>query len=160
MKNRFSFASVTTWVVPVTAVLFISGCASLERTSKYTDMQSIALCQVDKKARAAEKKITAEYGFKRFAENTYRPVLDHSLFGHEIRVIELGEKGNKLYVAGNPKEFGHHFGWIMNDVKCENNSCQAPIGKDQTLHIYKARNKKAKDTVVVECTKPTLANEQ
>lgn len=137
-------------------LLTLSACTltnSSNITTQLDEMQSIALCQHDELALRAEEKITAEYGFKRFAKNTYRPVLEHRLFGHDIRVVELGDHYNKLYAAGNPHEFGHHFTWILKSVHCQKDSCQAPINDTQTLHIYKPAIKKAKDTTVIECTK-------
>lgn len=144
--------------VALLSVLLLNGCAfSHYRTSQFTDMERIALCQGDKKTQAIEKKITAEYGFKRFTKDTYRPVLDRYLFGHQVRVIELGKQRNKLYVAGNPREFGHHFKWLLKEVNCDKKGCQAPLSQKQTLHIYKINLKKAKDTTVIECTKPPSA---
>ncbi len=135
------------------SVVLLGGCSSV-KTIQYSDMESLALCQSDEQAQKMEKRITAEYGFKRFAKNTYRPVIPTTLFGHEVRVIELKEKTNKLYVAGNPKEFGHHFKWLLGEVSCDKKTCQAPIDKDKTLRIYNFKLKKAKDTTVIECTKP------
>ncbi|MGY0399224.1 MAG: hypothetical protein ACWIPH_04675 [Ostreibacterium sp.] len=146
-------------IILVGSVVLMEGCTTADVTDKiekntYTDMQSIALCQINEQANMVENKITAEYGFKRFAKNTYRPVLDYTLFGHEVRIIELNPTTTKIYAAGNPTEFGHHFNWLIKNVVCENNSCQAPIGDNQTLHIYKANIRKSKDTTIIECTKP------
>ncbi len=137
-------------------ILQLTGCITTPKnlTSKLQDMESIALCHTDEQALDVEKRIMAEYGFKRFAKNTYRPVVDATLFGHKIRVIELGKEQNKVYVAGNPKEFGHHFTWLLTDVSCDEKSCQAPINDGQTLHIYKFKLRKTKDTTIIECTKP------
>ncbi len=149
-------------IILSTILLFsisLGGCVSNNyKVSKLTDMQSIALCQTDEQALQVEKRITAEYGFKRFSKKTYRPMLEQSLFGHRIRVVELGTVENKLYIAGNPKEFEHHFGLLLKNISCEKNSCQAPINDEQTLHIYKVNLKKAKDTTVIECTKPKVTN--
>ncbi len=145
------------------SVLFamgLSGCVSTENLEPtVTDMQSIALCHSDEQAKKTEKRITAEYGFQRFAKDSYHPVLEERLFGHKIRVIELGETHNKIYAEGNPKEFGHHFGLLLDGVTCEEKSCQAPIAEGQTLHIYKFKLKKSKDTTVIECTKPIITEE-
>ncbi|PIE44613.1 MAG: hypothetical protein CSA45_06130 [Gammaproteobacteria bacterium] len=118
------------------------------------DMQLLALCRSSAQSVSLESKIRAEYGFKRFAKNTYRPIVEQRLFGHEVRVIEITGTGNKLYVAGNPLEFGHHFKTrLLPELACESNTCQAPLGNGQSLFIYKINQKKAKDTTVIECTK-------
>lgn len=141
-------------------VMMITGCTlNNYSTADYTEMQSIALCQVSEKATLTEGKITAEYGFRRFAKNTYRPVLEYRLFGHEVRVIELNPQQNKLYVAGNLPELAHHVKTLLPEIVCEANNCQAPINDLQTLYIYKPKNKKSKNTVVIECTKPEPAAE-
>ncbi len=118
------------------------------------DMQLLALCRSSAQSVSLESKIRAEYGFKRFAKNTYRPIVEQRLFGHEVRVIEIADTGNKLYVAGNPLEFGHHFKTtLLPELACESNTCQAPLENEQSLFIYKVNQKKAKDTTVIECTK-------
>ncbi len=146
-KQSIAFLSL------VVAISGLGGCAVDSDAGQLTDMQSIALCRSDQQAQETEKRITAEYGFKSFAKIAYRPMLDQSLFGHKIRVVELSAERNKLYAAGNPREFGHHFGLIIKDVSCDRKSCQAPINAEQTLHIYSVHLKKAKDTSVIECTK-------
>ncbi len=159
MSTRFShkqFPFLPTALLVTVAT--VSGCA-LQGPVQYSDMQSIALCKESKQAQQTEAKITAEYGFRRFAENTYRPVLEYRLFGHEVRVIELNPTNNKLYVAGSPPELGYNFKALLPSIVCENNTCQAPLGDSRTLSIYKFKNKKAKDTTVVECSKPLRAPE-
>lgn len=161
MKKIFSAYQISGLALLSCSASLLGGCVlTNSEQPQLTEMESIALCRSDEQAIQAEKKITAEYGFKRFAEGTYRPVLDHYLFGHEIRVIELGEKSNKIYAAGNPREFGHHFGWLLKEVTCEAGSCQALITENQTLHIKKVNLKKAKDTTVIECTKPVANNDK
>ncbi len=135
------------------AVLGLSGCANLNDSHPLTDMQAIALCRGDAQALETEKKITAEYGYRQFAANAYRPQLEQQLFGHQIRVIEVNSTMNKLYVAGHLSEFAHHFGQILPDLVCEENDCQAPLSNGQSLIIYKPKIKKAKNTTVIECTK-------
>lgn len=119
-----------------------------------TPMEATSLCQDNEQTRAIKEKITAEHGFKRFSKNTYRPVTEQYLFGHAVRVVELKPQMNKLYVAGNPSEFEHHFRQVIPEITCIKHSCQAPINDLQTLHIYKAKTRKSKDTTVVECTHP------
>ncbi len=130
----------------------LGGCVTTKQPEpvvKITDMQSISLCRTDEQAQKTEKRITAEYGFQRFAKDSYHPVLEERLFGHKVRVIELGETYNKIYAEGNPKEFGHHFGLLLDGVTCDKKSCQAPIAEGQTLHIYKFKLKKSKDTTPI-----------
>ncbi len=156
MKNYIKWLSVV-------LAIGLGGCVTTENPQsvvKLTDMQSVALCRDDEQAKKTEKRITAEYGFQRFAKNSYHPVLDERLFGHKIRVIELGDTYNKIYAEGNPREFGHHFGLLLEDVTCDKKSCQAPIAEGQTLHIYKFKLKKSKDTTVMECTKPLITVEE
>ncbi len=133
----------------------LSACTLSAQAPAITDdMQLLALCQSSEHSVSLESKIRAEYGFKRFAKNTYRPIVEQRLFGHEVRVIEITDTGNKLYVAGNPLEFGHHFkSRLLPELACESNTCQAPLGNGQSLFIYKINQKKAKDTTVIECTK-------
>lgn len=136
--------------------LFLAGCSlnnSQITTSSLTDMQSIALCQSTKQAAEQEKKIIAEYGFKRFARQTYRPQLKQRLFGHEIRIVSIEPTKNILYVAGNPLEFQHHFSAVLDNIVCANDTCQASIDEQKTLYIHKPSTKKSKDTTVIECTK-------
>ncbi len=149
------------WLSVVLAV-GLSGCATTEfpNSANVTDMQSIALCRTDEQAKKTEKRITAEYGFQRFAPDSYHPVLDERLFGHKIRVIELGKTKNKVYAEGNPKEFGHHFGLLLDSVTCDKKGCQAPIAEGQTLHIYKFKLKRSKDTTVMECIKPSITEDK
>ena len=148
----FSQASIAAALSAV--AMLLTGCATTTQTiSAKDDMEQLALCQTSDQSISIESKIKAEYGFRRFAEDTYKPVLEYRLFGHEVRVIELGETMNKIYAAGNPLEFGHHFQTLLPEISCEDNTCQAPIGTEQSLFIYKADSKKTKDTTVIECTK-------
>lgn len=140
----------------VSALSLLSACVTTEPQTRYIisdEMQRLALCQSNEQSISLESKIRAEYGFKRFAKNTYRPVIAQQLFGHEVRVIEINDNANKLYVAGNPQEFRHHFQSQLPDISCENKNCQAPLNNGQSLFIYKANHKKSKDTTVIECTK-------
>lgn len=131
MKRIFFFAFTAT------SILNLSGCASTPQQQfiNLTDIQAVSLCQVNEQALEIEQKITAEHGFKRFAKNTYRPIVEQLLFGHQVRVINLEPTATKVYVAGNPLEFGHHFSALIPNISCANNSCQAPINEQQTLHI-------------------------
>lgn len=133
--------------------LIMTGCSSYLKLTPLEDMESVALCREDAQGIKATTAITAEYGFKRFADNTFTPLIDQRLFGHKIRLVTITEQMNKLYVAGAPQEFGHHFGWLLKSVECDKNQCQAPIGKQQTLKIYKSKNKKSKNTTILECNK-------
>lgn len=154
-KTLFNLLLKPQQIIGLSVVFSLSGCTLTNfHSNSLSDMQSLALCRSGEQAQQAEKRVTAEYGFRRFAKNTYRPILEQCLFGHEIRVIELGEQRNKLYVAGNPREFGHHFRLLLKEVNCDEKSCQALLPDNQTLHIYKVGLKKAKDTTVIECTKP------
>lgn len=137
----------------LTSLLVACATGQIPQQPVLDEMQVVALCQQSPQAISIESKIAAEYGFKRFAENTYRPVVEQRLFGHDVRVIELSNMDNKLYVAGNPLEFGHHFQRLLPDIACEKNTCQAPLGSGQSLFIYKVNHKKSKDTTVIECTK-------
>lgn len=133
--------------------LFSAGCASNIKPISLTDMESFALCQSTKQAQETEKAIQAEYGFKRFADNAYSPVVDKKLLGHKIRLVIINDKYNIVYVSGEPSEFEHHFGYILKEITCKNGICQAPINKKQTLKFYKAKIKQSKYTTVVECNK-------
>lgn len=139
----------------VCAVISLTGCAfTASPFANVTDeMQAVTLCQKSELNTQIESKIKAEYGFKRFAKNTYRPVIEHQLFGHEVRVVELSDSANKVYAAGNPLEFGQHFRELLPEITCDNNACQAPLGNGQSLFISKLDLKKSKDTTVIECTK-------
>ncbi len=79
--------------------------------------------------------------------------MNKQLFGHQIRVIEIKPNMNKLYVAGHLSEFAHHFRQLLPDLICEENDCQTPLDNEQSLIIYKPEIKKAKNTIVIECTK-------
>lgn len=143
---------------PLVFLVSLSGCTVRQQPIQVTDdMQQVILCQHSDASIRIESKIKAEYGFKRFAKNTYRPVVEQHLFGHQVRVVEISDSGNKLYVAGNPLEFGHHFRQLLPHISCETNACQAPLGNGQSLFIYKANHRKAKDTTVIECTKMPVA---
>ncbi len=159
--NRKNYMKWLSMGLSVALAIGLGGCVSTESLEPVvTDMQSIALCRSDEQAKKTEKRITAEYGFQRFAKDSYHPVLEERLFGHKIRVIELSDTKNKIYAEGNPKEFGHHFGLLLENVTCDKKSCQAPIAEGQTLHIYKFKLKKSKDTTVMECTKPLITEEE
>lgn len=136
-------------------LLLLTGCSlhNSQIVGELTDMQSFALCQTTDQAKNQKEKILAEYGFKRFAKNTYRPLLKQRLLGHEIRVITIEPNKHKLYVAGNPKEFQHHFSYTLKGIECKNNICQAKIDDFTQLHMHKPKIKKAKDTTVIECTR-------
>lgn len=145
----------------VCTFLIVGGCVadtpprhSMIHATALEEMEALALCRQDDQGVTIESKIKAEYGFKRFAENTFRPVVERRLFGHEVRVVEFTNSGNKIYAAGNPLEFGHHFKWLLSDLTCVDNTCQAPLDDGQSLLIYKVQLKKSKDTAVIECTKP------
>ncbi len=132
----------------------LSGCADARNVSKLEEIESLALCKQDAQGEMIASKVRAEYGFKRFAENAYRPVLDHQLFGHALRVVEFTDNTNKLYVAGTPSELAYNFKRLLPRLSCEQDSCQAPLKNGQSLLIYKAPVKKIKNTTVVECTRP------
>ncbi|PID63655.1 MAG: hypothetical protein CR974_01475 [Gammaproteobacteria bacterium] len=140
-------------------ILGLGGCATDHNPirAKLTEIESLALCQDDAQGEMIASKVRAEYGFKRFADNAFRPVLAHKLFGHELRVIELSEAGNKLYVAGNPSELAYNFRRLLPELSCEQAACQAPLDNGKNLLLYKANVKKSKDTTVVECTRPVNA---
>lgn len=136
-------------------IIGLGGCAAFntDKTPELDEMQMIALCKQDDQGITIESKIKAEYGFKRFAENTYRPVIERRLFGHKVHIIEFSDEGNKIYAAGDPLEFGDHFKWLLSNVMCAGSTCQAPLDNGQSLLIYKAKVKKSKNTTVIECTK-------
>lgn len=142
-------------------LLWLAGCATADKVDKprpeLTAIQQIAQCDVNESALAFEKQITAEHGFKRFTKNSYIPVIGETLLGHEVRIINLEPTGNKIYVAGKPSEMAHHLTPFYPNLSCIDNHCQAQINQTQTLYIYFAEAKKAKDTTVIECTKPELA---
>ncbi len=143
-----------TYFIAALAVLGLGGCANnVTSTPPLTDMQAVALCRNSEQALQTEKKVTAEYGYRQFAPDAYRPRLEQQLFGHQIRVIEIKPNINKLYVAGHLSEFAHHFRQLLPDLTCEGNACQAPLANEQSLIIYKPKIKKAKNTTVIECTK-------
>lgn len=148
------------------SMVVLEGCASSKNTDQNTpqknnankpvvleEIESLVLCKQNDQGITIESKVKAEYGFKRFAKNAFRPIASQRLFGHEVRVVEFSEDGNKIYVAGNPLEFGHHFKPLLPDITCADNTCQAPLDNGQSLLIYKAKLKKSKDTTVIECTK-------
>ncbi len=138
----------------------LGGCAAdaptrpSANTSTLEEIEALALCKQDAQGEMIASKVRAEYGFKRFAENAFRPVLDHKLFGHALRVVEFTDNTNKLYVAGAPSELAYNFKRLLPRLSCEQNSCQAPLAGGQSLLIYKAPIKKIKDTTVIECTRP------
>ncbi len=143
------------------AVVF-TGCSSTSDHPQQAELpliEQIAQCDVSESALAFEKKIIAEHGFKRLTKNTYTPVVGEALTGHEVLIINLEDAGNKIYVSGKPSELAHHLKPRFPTLTCANNSCQAKINNEQTLYIYQATTKKAKDTTVIECTNPELAKE-
>lgn len=150
-KNHYRRAVGTT--VWLTLLLALVGCAATDRQVPLSDMQAFALCRDTQQAQQVEKQIAAEYGFQRFAPGAYQPRLEQRLFGHEIRVVELGQTFNKLYVAGHLPEFQYNFGTILPHLVCDADNCQAPLDNGQSLLIYKPALKKSKDTVVIECSK-------
>lgn len=157
LLNRFRLTGLSLLALP----LLFGGCASVEEKPqevvKLPPIQQIAQCDVTEDALAFEKQITAEHGFKRFTKNSYIPVVGETLIGHEVRIINLEPTGNKIYVAGKPSEMAHHLKPFYPNMSCLDDHCQAQINSTQTLYIYLAEVKKAKDTTVIECTKPELA---
>lgn len=147
------------WLL-VLPLLFI-GCASVEEKQEEVVqlplIQQIAQCDVTPSALEFEKQIMAEHGFKRFTKNSYTPVVGETLMGHEVRIINLETTGNKIYVAGQPSEMAHHLKPFYPSLSCLEDRCQAQINDTQTLYIYLAEAKNAKNTTVIECTKPELA---
>ncbi len=150
-------------------VSLLSGCASneVEVTKPQLDeMESLILCKDDAQGVTIISKVKAEYGFKRFAKNTYRPVLERRLFGHDVRVIEFSEDSTKVYAAGTPAEFVYNLKDLLPDITCEKDTCQAPLENGQSLLVYKPGGKKnqpirhklkakrVKDTTILECTRP------
>lgn len=149
------------YLLSVALPLLFIGCANVEKPQSETPplplIQQIAQCDVSESALAFEKQISAEHGFRRFTKNSYRPVVGEELSGHEVRIINLEPTGNKIYVAGKPSEMAHHLKPFYPNLSCLEDRCQAQINAAQTLYIYLAEVKKAKDTTVIECTKPELA---
>lgn len=148
MKKSF-FKNATLLLLGILA----SGCTSNIIPLQLTDMEAFALCRDTEQGKNTEKAIKAEYGFKRFNDNTYSPVVDKTLVGHKIRMVIINDKFNILYVTGEPSQFAHHFQYLLKEIQCENEMCQAPINKAQTLKFYKAKIKKSKYTTVMECNK-------
>lgn len=155
--QRKTIIANTTLAVLATG-LFLTGCASNIKPMTLTDMQAFALCRPNQQAQDTEKAIMAEYGFKKFAKNTYSPVIEKRLLGHKIRLIVINDRFNILYVSGEPEEFKHHFAYLLKEITCNNGICNAPINKEQTLKFYKAKIKKSKYTTVLECNKVVPKN--
>ncbi len=138
----------------------LTGCISTN-TVKTPDMLRLAMCSADKETADFEQEIYAEHGFKRFTKNTYKPVIERTLLGHQVRVINLEPTGNIIYVSGTPQELGNHFkSYVLPTLECSDKTCQGKINENQTIHIYKAKTKKTKDTTVIECTKKSQDSEQ
>ncbi len=141
-------------LVSISGVLFLSSCATYN--NKYSNLEKttqLALCVATPEMLEFERNILIERGFRRVSKNSFAPVIAQNIFGHKIRVINLESKFTKIYVSGNPVELEYNFKRIVPSISCENNSCQATINNKQTLHIYKSKARKTKDTSIIECTK-------
>ncbi len=136
--------------------LLLAGCVSPSPFAHLDDMETFILCQSTPKGEAIEEKISAEYGFKRFADNAYKPIIDQRLFGHEIRVVEMSDSINKVYVAGQPMEFAYNLRQLLPDIVCKDDICNALLSETQSLRVYRPSVSKSKDTTVIECTKAPL----